>query len=122
MHKRGKGKPSRDLEAVFVANFGSFDGFQKRFTEIALTQFGSGWVWLSAAPSFLGGWSAPHIESTPNQDSPLMYGRMPLLGLDVWEHAYYLKYRNRRAEYVAAWFHVIDWDFVNARYDAVRKA
>jgi Fe-Mn family superoxide dismutase len=76
-----------------------------------MSRFGSGWAWLTVSEGKL------QIESTPNQDTPITAGRVPILGLDVWEHAYYLKYQNRRADYVAAWFNVIDWDFVAARFD-----
>ena len=111
MKPGGGGKPTADLAGAIDKRFGSFASFQEQLTESALARFGSGWAWLSLGPD-----RALRIESTPNQDSPLMYGRTPLLGVDVWEHAYYLKYQNRRAEYVAAWFHVINWEAVNARY------
>ena len=94
--------------------FGSYDAFKEAFTKAALGQFGSGWAWLTFAQGTLT------IEGTPNQDTPLSAGRVPLLGLDVWEHAYYLKYQNKRADYVAAWFNVIHWDFVIERYRAAR--
>ncbi len=101
-----KGKLSDDLRA----HFGSFSNFQQEFAKAAMGRFGSGWAWLVADR---GGKLA--ITSTPNQDNPVMEGLQPLLGLDVWEHAYYLKYQNRRADYVAAFWSVVDWDAVAAR-------
>lgn len=103
--------PSGELAAAINAKFGGYANFQQLFTDAALKQFGSGWAWLS-----LDRRVGMVVESTPNQDSPLMAGRKPLLGIDVWEHAYYLKYQNRRPEYVAAWFNVVNWDFVAARF------
>lgn len=103
--------PSGDFVTAINAKFGSLTNFQQQFTDAALKQFGSGWAWLSLDPK--GGLM---IESTPNQDSPLMAGRKPLLGIDVWEHAYYLKYQNRRPEYIAAWFNVVNWNFVAERH------
>jgi Fe-Mn family superoxide dismutase len=90
--------------------FGSYEKFKVVFTAAATKVFGSGWAWLTLDGKEL------KIESTPNQDSPLMNGRLPLLGLDVWEHAYYLKYQNRRPEYIAAFYNVINWDFVTERF------
>ena len=92
------------------ATFGSFDEFKEQFSAAAATRFGSGWAWLSVDGGKLV------VESTANQDSPLMEGRTPILGLDVWEHAYYLNYQNRRPDYVEAFFNVIDWDAVAERY------
>lgn len=103
--------PSGDFVTAINAKFGSLTNFQQQFTDAALKQFGSGWAWLSLDPK--GGLM---IESTANQDSPLMAGRKPLLGIDVWEHAYYLKYQNRRPEYIAAWFNVVNWNFVAERH------
>ena len=117
MKPGGGGKPTGDLASAIDKRFGSFASFQEQLTEAALARFGSGWSWLSLGPD-----GALRVESTANQDSPLMLNRTPLLGVDVWEHAYYLKYQNRRADYVTAWFHTLDWEFVNARYDAARKA
>lgn len=117
MKKGGGGKPTRDMAAAIDKHFGSYTQFQDQFTEAALGRFGSGWAWLSLAPA--GGTLA--IESIPNQDSPLMYGRTPLLGIDVWEHAYYLKYQNRRPEYVAAWYNTLNWDTVNDRFTQASK-
>jgi len=117
MKKGGGGKPTRDLASAIDKQFGSYTNFQTEFTKAALGQFGSGWAWLSMASD-----GTLKVESTPNQDSPLMLGRVPLLGIDVWEHAYYLKYQNRRPEYVAAWYNTINWDFVNDRFTQAKKA
>lgn len=102
--------PTGELATAITRDFGSFTSFQEQFTKAALGVFGSGWAWLTKDGAKL------RIEGTPNQDSPLSHGRVPLLGLDVWEHAYYLKYQNRRADYVAAFYGVINWDFVADRY------
>ena len=113
MMKKGGGQPSGDLAKAIESGFGSFTGFQAKMTEAATKVFGSGWAWLLVQDGKLT------IESSPNQDSPIMKGVAPgaiLLGLDVWEHAYYLKYQNRRPEYIAAWFNVINWDFVAERF------
>ena len=114
MKRGGGGQPAGELAAAMNQAFGTFDAFKAAFTKAALGQFGSGWAWLAFDQGALA------IEATPNQDSPLSAGRVPLLGLDVWEHAYYLKYQNKRADYVAAWFNVIHWDFVAERYRAAR--
>jgi Fe-Mn family superoxide dismutase len=114
MKKGGGGQPSGELLKGMEKRFGSFAVFKDELTKAALGQFGSGWAWLVLdANKQLG------IEPTPNQDSPISQNKQPLLGIDIWEHAYYLKYQNRRPEYVAAFFQVIDWDFVGERY---RKA
>ena len=110
----GGGTPSGDLGAAIDSTFGSFDKFKEEFSNAAATRFGSGWAWLSVDNGKL------IVESTPNQDSPLMEGRTPILGLDVWEHAYYLNYQNRRPDYVAAFFNVINWDVVAQRYAAAK--
>jgi Fe-Mn family superoxide dismutase len=110
MKKNGGGEPAGDLATAINAGFGGFSAFKDNFSKAALGQFGSGWAWLV----FDGG--ALKIEPTPNQDTPLSAGKTPLLGLDVWEHAYYLKYQNKRADYIAAWFNVVNWDFVSERY------
>lgn len=112
--KKDGGAPSGELARALDAAFGSFNGFQQQFTQAAMGVFGSGWAWLTWDSARL------RIESLPNQDSPLSLGRVPLLGLDVWEHAYYLKYQNRRADYVAAFFTIINWDFVAARFHEAR--
>ena len=110
----GGGSPSGDLAAAIDAELGGFDAFKEKFSAAAGTRFGSGWAWLSVDGGKLV------VESTPNQDSPLMEGRTPILGLDVWEHAYYLNYQNRRPDYVAAFFNVIDWNAVGERYAAAK--
>ncbi|MGI9518990.1 MAG: superoxide dismutase [Pirellulaceae bacterium] len=106
----GGGKPDGDLAAAIDSTFGGFDQFKEQFGNAAATRFGSGWAWLVVSNGVLS------IESTPNQDSPLMEGRTPVLGLDVWEHAYYLNYQNRRPDYIAAFFNVINWPEVARRY------
>jgi superoxide dismutase, Fe-Mn family len=110
MNKNAGGEPSGELSKAIDKKFGSFDAFKDQFSKAALGQFGSGWAWLVSDGGEL------KIQSTPNQDSPISEGRKPLLGLDVWEHAYYLRYQNRRPEYVAAWFNVINWEFVAQRF------
>jgi Fe-Mn family superoxide dismutase len=110
MKKGGGGEPKGELAKAIDQAFGGFAGFQERFTDAATKVFGSGWAWLTLDNKKL------KIESAPNQDSPLTQGREPLLGLDVWEHAYYLKYQNRRPEYIKAWYNVVNWDFVSDRY------
>ena len=110
MGPNGGGSPSGDLAGAIGSAFGDFATFQQQFTNAALTRFGSGWAWLALDGGELV------VESTPNQDSPLMEGRTPILGLDVWEHAYYLKYQNRRPDYVAAWWNVVNWDEVTRRF------
>ena len=112
MKKNGGGEPSGDLSKAIDKHFGSFDDFKKQFTKAGVGQFGSGWAWL-----VIDGDKNLAIEPSANQDSPTSHGKHPLLGIDVWEHAYYLKYQNRRPEYVAAFFHVINWDFVSDRYE-----
>ncbi len=108
LSKNGGGAPKGDIASVITSNFGGFDGFKEKFNAAATGRFGSGWAWLikNASGTF-------EIISSANQDSPLMDGNKPILGLDVWEHAYYLKYQNRRPEYIAAWWNVVDWDGVN---------
>ena len=115
MTPQGGGKPEGDLAGAIDAAFGSFDTFRDKFTAAALGQFGSGWAWLVASGGKLD------IMATPNQDSPLSVGKTPILGLDVWEHAYYLKYQNRRPEYVAAFFNVVNWKQVAANLKAVGR-
>ncbi len=106
----GGGKPQGKLAEAIDAAFGSFDDFKSKFSDAAANQFGSGWGWLVQKP---GGELA--VYGLPNQDSPLMQGDTPLLGLDVWEHAYYLKYQNRRPDYISAFWNVVDWEAVAAR-------
>lgn len=118
MSGKGGGEPKGELASAIQKSFGSYADFADRFQKAAATRFGSGWAWLS-----LDGQGRLAIGSTPNQDTPVMAGHTPILGLDVWEHAYYLKYQNRRPEYIDAFFHVIDWDGVTARYvDALKAA
>jgi Fe-Mn family superoxide dismutase len=117
MKKGGGGMPKGELAKAIDTKFSSFDGFKEQFTKAATAQFGSGWAWLSVDKS--GGLV---LEGLPNQDSPLTQGKIPILGLDVWEHAYYLKYQNRRPEYIAAFYNVIDWDAVSDRYMVAHKA
>jgi Fe-Mn family superoxide dismutase len=109
------GEPSGDLAKAISSAFGSFAAFKEQFAAKGVGQFGSGWAWLVAEPG--GGVS---LTSTPNQDTPLMQGKTPLLGVDVWEHAYYLLYQNRRPDYIAAWWNVVNWDEVARRYAAAR--
>jgi superoxide dismutase, Fe-Mn family len=116
MGPKAGGAPSGDLAKAIDASFSNFDGFKTKFTEAAMGRFGSGWAWLS-----LDAGKKLIIESTPNQDTPLMSGHTPILGIDVWEHAYYLKHQNRRPEYVAAFFNVINWDEVARRYAGGKK-
>jgi Fe-Mn family superoxide dismutase len=110
MKPGGGGEPKGELARAIDSQFGSFSAFKDQFTGAATRVFGSGWAWLSLEGKQL------KIDATPNQDTPLSQGRAPLLGLDVWEHAYYLKYQNRRPEYIAAFYQVINWDFVGERY------
>src|ERR1035437_50960 len=114
MKQNGGGEPTGDLAKAIEADCGSFSPFKDNFTKTALGQFGSGWAWLVIDGKQL------KIEPTANQDSPLSSGRTPLLGLDVWEHAYYLKYQNKRADYIAAWFNVVNWDFVSDPYTKIQ--
>jgi Fe-Mn family superoxide dismutase len=114
----GGGSPTGDLAAAIDAAWGSFDGFKQAFADAAANRFGSGWAWLVKAAD-----GSVFVSSTPNQDNPSMAGLVertgtPLLGLDVWEHAYYLKYQNRRPDYIAAWWDVVDWNAVAARFAA----
>jgi superoxide dismutase, Fe-Mn family len=103
------GAPTGKAAAAITGAFGSFDAFKEQFAKAATTRFGSGWAWLVSSSGKLA------IESTANQDSPIMEGKKPILGLDVWEHAYYLKYQNRRPDYIAAFWNVVNWDTVNGR-------
>ena len=114
MSPSGGGAPAGDLAAAIDQACGSFDKFKEEFANAAATRFGSGWAWLSVD----GG--AVKVESTPNQDTPLMEGRTPILGLDVWEHAYYLKYQNKRPDYISAFWNVVDWDAVAKRFAAAK--
>jgi Fe-Mn family superoxide dismutase len=110
----GGGAPTGALGAAIDSTFGGFDAFKQKWADAGKGRFGSGWVWLVADAGGL------HIVDTPNQDTPLMEGRTPILGLDVWEHAYYLNYQNRRPDYITAWWNVVNWDEVARRYEANR--
>ncbi len=111
MKPGGGGEPTGALAEAIAKAFGSFANFKDLFTKAAMGRFGSGWAWLS-----MTAFGKLVVHSTPNQDNPVMEGLIPLLGLDVWEHAYYLKYQNRRADYVQAWWNVVNWDQVAANY------
>ena len=121
MKKDGGGEPKAELAKAIDSAFGNFAAFKESFGKAALTRFGSGWAWLTFNKGKL------EIVSTANQDSPIMGQAIagcegtPLLGLDVWEHAYYLKFQNKRADYIAAWWNVVNWDFVTERYEKIRK-
>ena len=106
------GEPSGALGEAINSTFGSFETLKDEFTKAGMTRFGSGWAWLSISNGSLV------VSSTPNQDSPLMDGNEPIIGCDVWEHAYYLKYQNLRPDYLNAWWNVVDWDAASARFDA----
>lgn len=114
MGPQAGGQPAGDLAAAIQSDLGGFDKFKEAFSNAAKGRFGSGWAWLSVSGGKL------IVESTANQDSPLMEGRTPILGLDVWEHAYYLNYQNRRPDYVEAFFSVINWNEVAKRYAAAK--
>jgi Fe-Mn family superoxide dismutase len=109
----GGGEPSGPLADAIASTFGSFADFQAKLKAAGVGQFGSGWAWLVHDGSGLA------VLGTPNQDNPISAGKSPLLGVDVWEHAYYLHYQNRRPDYIDAWWNVVDWDEVAQRYDAV---
>ncbi len=111
MSPNGGGQPTGELADAINQTFGSFEKFQEEFTKAALTRFGSGWAWLVVKSD-----GKLAVTSTPNQDNPLMDGDQPILGLDVWAHAYYLKYQNKRPDYVKAWWNVVNWEEVNKRY------
>jgi Fe-Mn family superoxide dismutase len=116
MKKGGGGEPKGDLAGAITSAFGSFADFKTKFNQAATTRFGSGWAWLLVKDGKLT------IESAANQDSPYMNaGSKPVMGLDVWEHAYYLKYQNRRPEYIEAWWNVVNWEAITGRYAAARK-
>jgi Fe-Mn family superoxide dismutase len=110
MGPKGGGQPSGPLADAIKSTFGDFASFKAKIKEAGLGRFGSGWSWLVSSGGKLA------IESTANQDSPLMQGKTPILGVDVWEHAYYLRYQNRRADYLEAWWNVVNWDAVAARF------
>ncbi|WP_447921824.1 superoxide dismutase [Achromobacter aegrifaciens] len=116
MSPEGGGEPDGALAAAIESDLGDLAAFRDAFTKAALTRFGSGWAWLSVTPA-----GKLTVESSANQDSPLMHGNTPILGLDVWEHAYYLKYQNRRPEYIGAFYNVVNWPEVARRYAAARR-
>jgi Fe-Mn family superoxide dismutase len=111
MSPDGGGEPSGSVADAINDAFGSFDEFKEKFKAAGIGQFGSGWAWLVATGSGV------EITSTPNQDTPVMEGQTPILGVDVWEHAYYLKYQNKRPDYLDAFWNVVNWDEVQKRYD-----
>ncbi|HET7552035.1 MAG TPA: superoxide dismutase [Gemmatimonadaceae bacterium] len=111
MAPNGGGEPAGDIANAIKKSFGDFSKFKEQFNAAASGRFGSGWAWLVSDPA-----GALSIESTPNQDNPVMDGRHPILGVDVWEHAYYLKYQNRRADYLSAWWNTVNWPEVGKRY------
>jgi len=117
----GGGEPTGDLAQAVTDAFGSFDAFKEQFTKAATTRFGSGWAWLIVSPE-----GKLAITSTPNQDNPMMdiaeIKGFPIIGLDVWEHAYYLKYQNKRPDYIAAYFNVVDWEAAEKRYQQSKAA
>jgi Fe-Mn family superoxide dismutase len=115
MKKGGGGEPKGDLAAAISSTFGSFAGFQEKFGAAGLGRFGSGWAWLIVKDGKLV------IDSTPNQDTPFMLAGKAVLGLDVWEHAYYLKYQNVRGDYIKAWWNVVNWDSASQLYAAAKK-
>jgi Fe-Mn family superoxide dismutase len=115
MSPSGGGQPTGALAEAITADLGGFEAFKDAFTKAALTRFGSGWAWLCVTPQ-----GTLVVESSGNQDSPLMHGNTPILGLDVWEHAYYLLYQNRRPEYIAAFYNVVDWAEVATLFQAAR--
>ena len=110
----GGGAPTGELADAINSKFGSLESFKEEFAKAATTRFGSGWAWLSVSNGEL------ELTSTPNQDSPLMEGKTPILGLDVWEHAYYLKYQNKRPDYIGAFWNVVNWDEVAKRYNEAK--
>src|SRR5689334_3276384 len=116
MKPNGGGEPTGALAQAIQSDLGGFSAFKEAFNKAGATRFGSGWAWL-----VVGKDGKLAVTSTPNQDNPLMDGIVPLLGVDVWEHAYYLKYQNRRPDYLAAWWNTVNWDEVSRRFDAAKK-
>jgi Fe-Mn family superoxide dismutase len=112
----GGGEPSGDLAGAITDTFGSLDDLKTQVNDAGVKRFGSGWSWLVWDGTGLA------VLSTPNQDSPVMEGKTPILGVDVWEHAYYLNYQNRRPDYLAAWWNVVDWNAVGAKFEAARSS
>jgi superoxide dismutase, Fe-Mn family len=115
MKPNGGGEPTGPLASAITSTFGSFDNFKTQFNDVGVKRFGSGWAWLVMDRA-----GALSVISTANQDSPLMDGMLPIMGNDVWEHAYYLKYQNRRPDYLAAWWNVVNWDEIARRYQQAR--
>ncbi|MBV9463034.1 MAG: superoxide dismutase [Verrucomicrobiae bacterium] len=116
MKKSGGGKPSGDLAKAIQDAFGNFEAFQAKIEEAGAKRFGSGWAWL-----IINSAGKLEVVSTANQDNPLMEGQKPILGVDVWEHAYYLKYQNRRPDYLKAWWNVVNWEAADQNYRAAKK-
>jgi Fe-Mn family superoxide dismutase len=114
MKPKGGGDPSGELEAAITDTFGDADALKAEINDAGVKRFGSGWTWLVVDGGNLA------VTSTPNQDNPLMEGKTPVLGIDVWEHAYYLKYQNRRPDYLASWWDVVNWEEVARRFEAAR--
>ncbi len=116
---QGGGQPTGELASAIDSEFGSFESFKEQWAAASApgALFGSGWCWLISSPT-----GSLSIETTPNQDSPLMEGKLPIIGIDCWEHAYYLKYQNRRAEYVDNWWQVVNWDEAERRYEAAKSS
>ena len=117
MGPNGGGQPKGAIAKAIQSSFGSFEDFKKQFNEAGTKRFGSGWAWLVRTKD-----GKLQVMSTANQDSPLMEGNYPIMGNDVWEHAYYLKYQNKRADYLTAWWNVVNWDEVNKRFDSAMRA
>jgi Fe-Mn family superoxide dismutase len=116
MKPQGGGDPVGDVSKMIHDTFGTFNDFKTKFNDAGVKQFGSGWVWLAGKPD-----GSVQIVTTPNQDNPISQGLFPILGNDVWEHAYYLKYNNRRPEYLAAWWSVVNWEEINKRVEIFRS-
>ena len=116
MNPKGGGEPSGEIAQVIRSTFGGFKDFQTRFNEAGTKLFGSGWVWLAGTQD-----GNVKIVTTPNQDSPISQGLFPILGNDVWEHAYYLTYQNRRGEYLTAWWNVVNWEEINRRVEVFQS-
>jgi Fe-Mn family superoxide dismutase len=119
MNPNGGGEPTGDLASAIDSSFGSFENFQEQWSNVSApgALFGSGWTWLVAAPD-----GSLSIETTQNGDSPLMEGKLPIIGIDLWEHSYYLKYQNARLQYVDAWWNVVDWEEANRRFQAAKSS
>jgi superoxide dismutase, Fe-Mn family len=116
MKPKGGGDPGGAIAEAIKKTFGSFKDFQTKFNDAGAKQFGSGWAWLAAKAN-----GELQVLSTPNQDNPISQGLFPIMGNDVWEHAYYLKYNNRRPEYLAAWWNVVNWEEINKRFESLKS-